>query len=76
MNKATKLFYKITNIKPYRSYKIKDGITNINYKIFTDKGVFVMRIPRKDIVGIDFKRQDKVLTHILQYLCFIGFHWS
>lgn len=49
-------------IKPYRSYKIKDGITNINYKIFTNKGIFVMRVPRKDIVGINFKNQEKVLN--------------
>ena len=42
MNKDINLFYKIMGIKPYRSYKIKDGITNINYKIFTNKGVFVI----------------------------------
>ena len=56
------VFYNLTNIKVIKSRKIKTGITNINYKILTNEGVFVLRIPRKGIEGISFINQAKVLN--------------
>lgn len=56
------VFYNLTNIKVIKSRKIKIGITNINYKILTNEGVFVLRIPRKGIEGISFINQAKVLN--------------
>ena len=62
MTRELDLFYKLTNIKGLKSYKIKSGITNINYKIKTDIGEFVIRIPRKDIIGLNRKNEEKVIS--------------
>lgn len=59
--KTNELFYKLTNIKPYKVLIVKQGITNNNYKVFTKEGIFVLRVPRKDIKGISFVNQEKVL---------------
>lgn len=60
--KVKDIFYNLTGIKANKSIKIKTGITNINYKILTDEGIFVLRIPRKGIEGISFTNQEKVLN--------------
>ena len=64
MNNISQLFYKLTNIKPYRCNVIKDGITNKNYKIFTTQGIYILRVPRKEMIGINFLNQGKVLKKV------------
>ena len=64
MKKELAIFEKLTNITATNSKRIKKGITNINYKIFTNEGVFVMRMPRKNVVGINFTNQQKVLEKV------------
>ena len=64
MNKVLPLFYKLTNIKGIKSQKIKDGITNINYKVITASGDYVIRIPRKNIIGINRVNEEKVINLI------------
>lgn len=61
MVKVLPLFYKLTNIKGHKSLKIKSGITNINYKVITDNGDFVIRIPRNNIVGLNRENEEKVI---------------
>lgn len=64
MIKVLPLFEKLTNIKGIKSYKLKDGITNINYKIKTLQGDYVIRIPRRGMVGINHFNQAKVLEKV------------
>ena len=64
MKSIKELFFKLTNIKPYRCNIIKDGITNKNYKIFTDDGIYVFRIPRNKMVGINHLNEQKVLQKV------------
>ena len=64
MKKVLPLFYKLTKIKGIKSYKLKDGITNINYKVVTNQGDYVIRIPRNGMVGINYYNQAKVLKKV------------
>ena len=64
MIKVLPLFEKLTNIKGIKSYKLKDGITNINYKIKTLQGDYAIRIPRRGMVGINHFNQAKVLEKV------------
>lgn len=64
VNNISQLFYKLTNIKPYRCNIIKDGITNKNYKIFTHQGIYVLRMPRKEMIAINYLNQEKVLKKV------------
>lgn len=61
MNNVLELFERLTNIKANKYELIKEGITNINYLIHSSNGVFVMRIPRTNMIGIDYINQGKVL---------------
>ena len=67
VNNISQLFYKLTNIKPYRCDIIKDGITNKNYKIFTHQGIYVLRMPRKEMIAINYLNQEKVLDFIRKW---------
>ena len=67
MMKVLPLFTKLTKIKGIKSYKLKDGITNINYKIKTFQGDYVIRIPRKGIDGINHFNQGKVLEKVKDF---------
>lgn len=61
MQEILKLFTSLTNIKANNYTIIKEGISNINYKIDTDEGQYVLRIPRENMIAIDFANQGKVL---------------
>ena len=61
MNNVLELFERLTNIKANKYELIKEGITNINYLIHSSDGLFVMRIPRSNMIGIDYINQGKVL---------------
>ena len=64
MIKILPLFYKLTGIKAIKSKKIKDGITNINYRVITNNQDYVIRIPRKNIIGINRNNEKKVIDLI------------
>ena len=61
MNNVLELFERLTSIKANKYELIKEGITNINYLIHSSNGVFVMRIPRTNMIGIDYVNQGKIL---------------
>ena len=62
MTKILELFESLTNIKAFKYEVIKEGITNINYLIHTTEDIFVMRIPRDNMVGINYINQGKILN--------------
>lgn len=62
MSKILELFESLTNIKVFKYELIKEGITNINYLIHSGDGLFVMRIPRSNMIGIDYVNQGKILN--------------
>ena len=62
MNDVLKLFERLTDIKANQYELIKEGITNINYLIHSSNGLFVMRIPRCNMVGIDYVNQGKIIN--------------
>lgn len=61
MKKILPLFYNLTGIKGIKSKKIKDGITNINYKVSTLTQDYVIRIPRENLIGINRINEKKVI---------------
>ena len=65
MKDIKSLFYKLTNIKAIKCYKIKSGITNNNYKIITENEKYVIRIPRKDMIGLNRENEEKVINKVL-----------
>ena len=64
MQDVLKLFTSLTNIKANSYTIIKDGISNINYKIHTDDGQYVLRLPRENMIAIDYYNQGKVLKKV------------
>lgn len=64
MQDVLKLFTSLTNIKANGYTIIKDGISNINYKIHTDDGQYVLRLPRENMIAIDYYNQGKVLKKV------------
>jgi len=54
-------FIRSTNIKPLFICKLNKGITNKNYIVYTFKGIYILRMPRNNMIGMDYTNQQIVL---------------
>lgn len=68
MNKVLSCFDNLTSMKAISYHKIKEGITNDNYKIETDTHeYYVLRIPKKYQIGLNREEEQKIIDLLRNY---------
>ena len=64
MKKDKQWFEQITHQQVLKMTKIRHGITNDNYKVLTNKGIYVLRIPKKEQIALDRENEENILKRI------------
>ena len=54
----------ITHQQVLKMTKIRHGITNDNYKVMTNEGIYVLRIPKKEQIALDRENEENILKRI------------
>lgn len=64
MKKDKQWFEQITHQQVLKMTKIRHGITNDNYKVMTNEGIYVLRIPKKEQIALDRENEENILKRI------------